>query len=147
MDGLLLDTEDIYTHCNNIICHQYGRPNLPWKVKCQMQGRPGPEVCLPSPSNQKPRLTYSTGERDISRLGPTSSRAINIHRHASGAASKIFSNDKTLARCSTSAKTAPLFRCSPRPCHIVTRSEFQAQVNVQHGSLLCFPREESRLGR
>lgn len=44
MDGLLLDTEDIYTKCNNVILAEYGRPNLPWKIKSQLQGRPGPEV-------------------------------------------------------------------------------------------------------
>ncbi|KAL6719391.1 hypothetical protein ACLMJK_003630 [Lecanora helva] len=44
MDGLLLDTEDLYNKCNNIILHEYGRPNIPWKVKAQMQGRPGPEA-------------------------------------------------------------------------------------------------------
>ena len=46
MDGLLIDSEDIYTLCNNIILHQYGRPSLPWNIKAQLQGRPGPEVRL-----------------------------------------------------------------------------------------------------
>lgn len=44
MDGLLLDTEDIYTHCINILLAQYGRPNLPWPIKAKLQGRPGPEA-------------------------------------------------------------------------------------------------------
>lgn len=44
MDGLLIDSEDIYTFCNNVILQQYGRPCLPWNVKAQLQGRPGPEV-------------------------------------------------------------------------------------------------------
>lgn len=48
MDGLLLDTEDIYTLCNNVILHQCGRPSVPWNIKAQLQGRPGPEVCLSS---------------------------------------------------------------------------------------------------
>ncbi|KAI9679390.1 MAG: hypothetical protein M1817_005412 [Caeruleum heppii] len=43
MDGLLLDSEDIYTLCTNIILHEHGRPDLPWSVKAQLQGRPGPE--------------------------------------------------------------------------------------------------------
>ena len=47
MDGLLIDTEDIYTKCNNVILHEYGKPSLPWKIKAQLQGRPGPDVCLP----------------------------------------------------------------------------------------------------
>ena len=44
MDGLLLDTEDIYTKCNNVILQEYGRPNLPWKIKAQLQGRPATEA-------------------------------------------------------------------------------------------------------
>ena len=44
MDGLLLNTEDMYTSCNNAILHKYDRPSLPWAIKAQMQGRPGPEV-------------------------------------------------------------------------------------------------------
>jgi len=42
MDGLLLDTEDIYTACVNIILERYGKPNLPWSIKAKLQGRPGP---------------------------------------------------------------------------------------------------------
>lgn len=42
MDGLLLDSEDLYTECNNILLAKYGRPNLPWNIKAQLQGRPGP---------------------------------------------------------------------------------------------------------
>lgn len=44
MDGLLLDTEDIYTACYNIILQKYGRPDLPWSLKAQLQGRPGPQA-------------------------------------------------------------------------------------------------------
>ncbi|KAI9648713.1 hypothetical protein NHQ30_003353 [Ciborinia camelliae] len=41
MDGLLLNTEDIYTHCANHILHRYNRPALPWPIKAQMMGVPG----------------------------------------------------------------------------------------------------------
>ncbi|KAI8631920.1 HAD-like domain-containing protein [Xylariaceae sp. FL1651] len=44
MDGLLLDTEDIYTLCINTVLEKYGRPNLPWSIKARLQGRPGPEA-------------------------------------------------------------------------------------------------------
>lgn len=44
MDGLLLDTEDIYTLCINILLEKYGKPNLPWSIKARLQGRPGPEA-------------------------------------------------------------------------------------------------------
>ncbi|KAI9884946.1 MAG: hypothetical protein M1823_003260 [Watsoniomyces obsoletus] len=44
MDGLLIDSEDIYTLCTNIVLHEYGRPDLPWNIKAQLQGRPGPEA-------------------------------------------------------------------------------------------------------
>ncbi|KAK4035047.1 HAD-like domain-containing protein [Parachaetomium inaequale] len=42
MDGLLLDTEDLYTLCVNLILEKYQRPQLPWSVKAKLQGRPGP---------------------------------------------------------------------------------------------------------
>ena len=42
MDGLLLDTEDIYTRCVNIILEKYGQPSLSWSIKAKLQGRPGP---------------------------------------------------------------------------------------------------------
>jgi len=45
MDGLLIDSEDLYTVCTNEVLREYGRPDLPWNIKAQLQGRPGPEVC------------------------------------------------------------------------------------------------------
>lgn len=53
MDGLLIDSEDIYSECTNIILHEHGKPSLPWKIKAQLQGRPGPEVH--SPQTPKPQ--------------------------------------------------------------------------------------------
>jgi len=44
MDGLLIDSEDLYTLCTNEMLHEYGKPDLPWSIKAQLQGRPGPEV-------------------------------------------------------------------------------------------------------
>lgn len=44
MDGLLIDSEDLYTVCTNETLRKYGKPDLPWSIKAQLQGRPGPEV-------------------------------------------------------------------------------------------------------
>ena len=44
MDGLLINTEDIYTLCTNMVLREYGRPNIPWSIKAQLQGRPASEV-------------------------------------------------------------------------------------------------------
>lgn len=44
MDGLLLDTEDIYTLCVNLVLQRYNKPPLPWSVKAKLQGRPGPQA-------------------------------------------------------------------------------------------------------
>ncbi|KAF2667460.1 putative HAD superfamily hydrolase [Microthyrium microscopicum] len=44
MDGLLIDSEDIYTFCTNEVLAQFGKPPLPWDVKARLQGRPGPEA-------------------------------------------------------------------------------------------------------
>ncbi|KAF2019103.1 HAD-like protein [Aaosphaeria arxii CBS 175.79] len=43
MDGLLIDSEDLYTIVTNTILKRYNRPTLPWSIKAQMQGRPGPQ--------------------------------------------------------------------------------------------------------
>jgi pseudouridine-5'-monophosphatase len=45
MDGLLIDSEDLYSVITNEILQKYDRPLLPWSIKAQMQGRPAPEVC------------------------------------------------------------------------------------------------------
>jgi pseudouridine-5'-monophosphatase len=44
MDGLLLDSEDLYTLCTNILLAEYNRLSLPWSIKAQLQGRPGPSA-------------------------------------------------------------------------------------------------------
>ncbi|KAJ5371401.1 uncharacterized protein N7496_007493 [Penicillium cataractarum] len=44
MDGLLIDSEDRYTQITNEVLQMYGKPNLPWSVKAQLQGRPQPEA-------------------------------------------------------------------------------------------------------
>ncbi|KAH7414341.1 HAD-like domain-containing protein [Phaeosphaeria sp. MPI-PUGE-AT-0046c] len=44
MDGLLIDSEDLYTIATNTILERYGRPLLPWSIKAQLQGRPGPQA-------------------------------------------------------------------------------------------------------
>ncbi|KAK5107886.1 hypothetical protein LTR62_000596 [Meristemomyces frigidus] len=44
MDGLLIDSEDMYSICTNLILQEYGRPPLPWSIKARLQGRPGPEA-------------------------------------------------------------------------------------------------------
>lgn len=41
MDGLLLNTEDIYTLCANTVLARHGRPALPWSVKARLMGVPG----------------------------------------------------------------------------------------------------------
>lgn len=44
MDGLLIDSEDAYTVVTNTILRENGRPDLPWSIKAQLQGRPGPSA-------------------------------------------------------------------------------------------------------
>lgn len=44
MDGLLINTEDLYTLSDNLALNKYGRPPLPWSIKAKLQGRPGPEA-------------------------------------------------------------------------------------------------------
>lgn len=44
MDGLLLDTEDLYTLCINEVLARYSRPPLPWSIKAKLQGRPAAQA-------------------------------------------------------------------------------------------------------
>ncbi|KAB8238102.1 haloacid dehalogenase superfamily protein [Aspergillus alliaceus] len=44
MDGLLIDSEDKYTAITNSILREFGKPELPWSIKAQLQGRPQPEA-------------------------------------------------------------------------------------------------------
>ncbi|KAK1138694.1 hypothetical protein N8T08_002085 [Aspergillus melleus] len=44
MDGLLIDSEDIYTAITNQILQEHGKPLLPWSIKAQLQGRPQTEA-------------------------------------------------------------------------------------------------------
>ena len=45
VDGLLINSEDIYTDIYNNILHSYGKPDLPWRIKAKQQSR-GREVPL-----------------------------------------------------------------------------------------------------
>ncbi|EXJ69262.1 uncharacterized protein A1O5_07298 [Cladophialophora psammophila CBS 110553] len=44
MDGLLIDSEDLYSVAINTILAEYSRPPMPWGIKAQLQGRPVPEA-------------------------------------------------------------------------------------------------------
>lgn len=41
MDGLLINSEDLYTEVTNTILVEVGRPKLDWNIKSKLQGRPG----------------------------------------------------------------------------------------------------------
>ena len=43
MDGLLIDSEDLYTICTNEVLREYGRSDMPWSIKAKLQGRPALE--------------------------------------------------------------------------------------------------------
>ena len=43
VDGLLVNSEDIYTEIFNHILHSYNKPSLPWRIKAKQQSR-GREV-------------------------------------------------------------------------------------------------------
>lgn len=44
MDGLLINTEDMYTEVTNEVLAEHGKGPLPWSVKIELQGRPGPDA-------------------------------------------------------------------------------------------------------
>ena len=42
VDGLLINSEDIYTEAMNNLLHEYGKPDLPWSIKARQQSRGRP---------------------------------------------------------------------------------------------------------
>lgn len=40
----MIDSEDAYTAVTNTVLRENNRPELPWNIKAQLQGRPGPEA-------------------------------------------------------------------------------------------------------
>lgn len=44
MDGLLINTEDVYTRSTSLLLKEYGRPEMSWDFKTQVMGLPGKEV-------------------------------------------------------------------------------------------------------
>lgn len=66
MDGLLIDSEDIYTTITNQILQEHGKPLLPWSIKAQLQGRPQVEVLSYPPSV----LSACTPRCTLNREGP-----------------------------------------------------------------------------
>lgn len=58
MDGLLLNTEDIYTVTCNEILTKFGKGPLTWDVKLKLQGLPGPQAGAALISHYNLPLTY-----------------------------------------------------------------------------------------
>ncbi|KAK9474752.1 HAD-like domain-containing protein [Dipodascopsis tothii] len=44
MDGLLINTEQVYTEVTNTILERHGKGRLPWEIKATLQGLPGPSA-------------------------------------------------------------------------------------------------------
>lgn len=44
MDGTLINTEDLYTEAATTLLARYGKGPLDWRVKLNLQGRPGPDA-------------------------------------------------------------------------------------------------------
>ncbi|ODV92566.1 hypothetical protein CANCADRAFT_30691 [Tortispora caseinolytica NRRL Y-17796] len=44
MDGLLIDSEEVYTRVSNELLAKHGRPPMPFEVKAKLQGLPGPRA-------------------------------------------------------------------------------------------------------
>lgn len=154
MDGLLIDSEDIYTFCNNIILHQYGKPSLPWSVKAQLQGRPGPEVLLllskPFITKQltNPLLPISTsGRRNLPRMGSTPHPSQRIPLQAMRPPTPQLPHHATPPWYPPPAQNALVSHQPTRPSrlgHILTRRQFQTQIGTLIQHFLLLPTQEPR---
>ncbi|SCU92062.1 LAFA_0F07734g1_1 [Lachancea sp. 'fantastica'] len=59
MDGLLINTEDLYTVVTNEILAEFGKGPLTWDVKIQLQGLPGPQASTKILEHYKIPLTLA----------------------------------------------------------------------------------------
>ncbi|TVY57191.1 putative uncharacterized hydrolase [Lachnellula cervina] len=67
MDGLLINTEDIYTICHNLLLARYNAGPVPWSIKCKLQGRPAPEAIgiLISWANLQDKISIEDYAKDL----------------------------------------------------------------------------------
>ncbi|SCW04493.1 LAFE_0H14752g1_1 [Lachancea fermentati] len=63
MDGLLINTEDIYTVVTNEVLAEHGKGPLTWDVKIQLQGLPGREASKKVIEHFQLPLTYEEFEK------------------------------------------------------------------------------------
>lgn len=102
MDGLLIDSEDLYTIVTNAILQKYGRPLLPWSIKAQMQGRPQPEVRPTLYIVMYGILTKYLGRQDLQRLCPAPHRRAAAERGANSPSGTLLPTRKAAPRCADS---------------------------------------------
>ncbi|KAF6241074.1 hypothetical protein HO173_000868 [Letharia columbiana] len=72
VDGLLINSEDIYTDIYNNILHSYGKPDLPWSIKARQQSR-GREASFTPTSAFSSNIradSRNPGHAPAPRLGP-----------------------------------------------------------------------------
>lgn len=102
MDGLLIDSEDLYTLCTNETLRKYGKPDLPWSIKAQLQGRPGPEVGeQPTPVIRR-RADDNAGWPHIPRVGTTTHLSRRLSPTDCTIAAEVFPFDTAITWCTRS---------------------------------------------
>lgn len=67
----MIDSEDIYTTISNTVLARYGRPPVPWSIKAQLQGRPGPQATLIFSEWAKLPISDEQFKAEISELQQT----------------------------------------------------------------------------
>ena len=136
MDGLLIDSEDIYTNITNAVLSEYNRPPLPWHIKAQLQGRPGPAVrssptapplfhfltatCLLHPSS-RPSKPSNPGRSSPSLTRNSSPNAPHSKAPNSPPRNPSLASSPSSTRSRTPAHTRPLPSPPPRT-HGITPS-------------------------
>ncbi|SCV01252.1 LAME_0G15016g1_1 [Lachancea meyersii CBS 8951] len=104
MDGLLINTEDLYTLVTNEILAEFGKGPITWDVKIQLQGLPGPQAARKVLDHYQVPLTLAELEEKSVVLQhkkwPTCSflpGALDLIRY-------LHSNNIPIALCTSSAK-------------------------------------------
>ena len=81
VDGLLIDSEDIYTDIYNKILREHGKPDLPWSIKAKQQSR-GKAVSETHASSSTHAAERHLGHSSPPRMGSIAHHARRMDGHS-----------------------------------------------------------------
>lgn len=130
MDGLLINSEDLITACIDEVLAEYGKPQLPWSIKTQLQGRT---------LNEASKILLAWSELPLS-MEDYQSKLKNLHTTRFPTCQPLPGVEKLLKTLST-AKDLQLALATSS-----SREKFDLKTSHLTGLFSVFPNERRVLG-